>query len=195
MEKQIKMSLELAQLAYKLIMAEKDPISPTAQALSQILIQNFTLAELEGKKGFTWEESFNGYGYEIVQDTVIGVNNKTTDFPLTPNRRNKFLYKTEAQAKSALAFSQLTHIVSKYNEGKKFDYSSADRAHLIYLVINNKQRTGVCVTGMLHESTWEKLYFLTREDAETSLQVNKELWEQYHMIGETVSVKVTETNL
>ena len=156
MEKPFKMSLETAREFYK----------DATEITKKWLLENFTKEELEGKKGFTWEDSFSGKGYWIDENSNIRLSEI-----LTCGHFSKNAFLTEAHAKSALAFAQLSHIVAKYNEGKikqQFHYT-----------IDN-------CSGTLLVDSWSNiksiLMFYTVEDARTSLEVNRELWEQYWMI-------------
>lgn len=156
MEKPVKMSLETAREFYK----------DATEITKKWLLENFTKEELEGKKGFTWEDSFSGKGYYIRgMSQIDSVSN------LSKTNENKNVFLTEAHAKSALAFAQLSYIVAKYNEGKE------------KCVVHFNIHKGC---GYLQVASWEtiefNLSFNRKEDAETSLKVNQELWEQYHMI-------------
>ena len=157
MEKQIKMSLELAREFYK----------DATEITKKWLLENFTKEELECKKGFTWEDSFSGNGYWI--DKNSNIHKLRTVGGFAEDHKNIFL--TEAHAKSALAFAQLSHIVAKYNEGKEI-------AHSHYTINNLRNKLEV----LNFESIKHTLLFSAEEDAITSLEVNRELWEQYHMI-------------
>ncbi len=123
----------------------------------------------EEKKGFTWEESFNCAGAFIDDRTSIVKSHSA----MATHDCNKAVFKTQKQAFSALAFAQLSHIVAKYNEGKEpggrwksFIYVNASRCLEV---------------GGTNKDEMELCFYLT-EDAYTSLEVNKELWEQYWMI-------------
>lgn len=158
MEKNIKISLETAREIYKTENVES--------FVQKWLLENFTKSELEGDEGYTWEKAFSGDGYFIENGGEIL---KCTS---TINKTNKNIFRTEAQAKSALAFAQLSHIVDKYNEGR------TKKNGFVYCVSN--------LGGELQIDVWKEyrpiLYFNTKEDAEISLRVNRELWEQYHML-------------
>ena len=168
MEKQIKMSLETAQVLWKSFCSKA---TPEGFAMFSILTENFTKEELEGKKGFSWEDSVNGEGWFINDDSRVSFVRGAIR-----ERFNYCVFKTEAQAKSALAFAQLSHIVAKYNEGKECgrDWFTVDKVN-----VKNPNRG-------LKVSSWSSfdrhLSFYNKEDAEISLEVNRELWEQYWMI-------------
>ena len=157
MEKPVKMSLETAREFYK----------DATEITKKWLLENFTKEELECKKGFTWEDSFSGNGYWI--DKNSNIHKLRTVGGFAEDHKNIFL--TEAHAKSALAFAQLSHIVAKYNEGKI--------KQQFYYTIDNCNGT-LLVDGLSNIKSI--LMFYTVEDARTSLEVNRELWEQYWMI-------------
>jgi len=115
------------------------------------LLENFTKEELEPKKGFTLSDC---------------VYSKMTCYTLWPLN--------EKYKKSMDAFSELSHIVNKYNEGKEMgdtvfsvDYNKADGGSL---QVNNY---------IYMKSTFE---FNTKEDALISMEVNRQLWLDYWMI-------------
>ena len=172
--RQITMSLETAKELYKDLCTRTDIASVN---FKNWLLENFTKEELEPvvvpepkKEGFTWEDSF-GPGFVIGENRaklkveIVKCSNKVAQ----DHFMNQF--RTEKQALSALAFAQLSHICAKYNEGKKPEA---------------KQYTVVCwkEEGLAVFQKSEMvchLPFCTKEDAETSLRVNRELWEQYWM--------------
>lgn len=168
MEKQVKMSLETAREWYEL--AKENEISGKTNPAIKFLEENFTKEELEGKKGFTWEESFDGGGWYIGDGSDISaVTNGDKD------ETNKDVFKTKAQAKSALAFAQLSHIVAKYNEGKKF-------GDVVFCV--RRGPIGL-YTDAIHEIyVVSQLPFATQQDAQISMEVNRQLWLDYWMIEE-----------
>lgn len=182
MEKTIKMSLDTAQKLWKVCNDMSVPTrygecpsrrEPTEYEIliRDILLTNFTKEELEGKKGFTWEESFSGDGYYIDQTTaeiktvknyVQGEYNSATN-----------VFKTHKQALSAIAFAQLSHIVAKYNEGKVVSKP-------YYIIQPDSEGIGSLI--IRQSRTPHQLYFVFKSDADISLEVNRELWSQYWMI-------------
>lgn len=173
MEKQITMSLDTARK----IKAEHDfckdvnaGLNLGLSALYNLVIENFTEEELKGRpKGFTWEESFGGVGYEIIHDVVMQ-QNVCGDGP--KSCKYKDLFKTAAQAESALAFAQLSHIVAKYNEGKVKGQST-------FFVASDKNGL-VCVPGFDDNITGLDFYY--RDDAKLSMIANRELWLKFLMV-------------
>ena len=118
------------------------------------------------KNGFTWEDSFNQEGFYITTTSKIQ--------PCYNQRKEqhcKNIFKTESQAKSALAFAQLTHIVHKYNEG-------INEVFNMFHIVND----GGILKVHYNQRMISLLPFYSQHDAETSLEVNRELWEQYWMI-------------
>jgi len=156
MKKPVEMSLETARQMYK----ENNEIT------NKWLLENFTKEELEQKKGFTWEESFRGNGVTITQNSnfcdVVNYANR-------PHNKNIFL--TDKHAKSALAFAQLSHVVERYNQGKRIgsEFFSVD-----------------CEDGALRVDVFmfapRHFKFAKMEDAKTSMEVNRQLWLDYWMI-------------
>lgn len=157
--KTIKMSLDTARKLY-----ESSP-----ETVKNWLLENFTKEELEPKKGFTWEESFDGRGVFISPDSYListDTDKKTSQF--------KNIFKTFEQAESALAFAQLTHIVAKYNEGKEFKgecFVPAVKKGWLHYVKSDDPHYIKC-----------GIAFIDEKDADISLDVNNNLWKQYWMI-------------
>ncbi len=180
MEKQIKMSLTTAREIYKQLtdmrVIDKSGEATLSrnqtpnEALLQLwLLENFTKEELEEKKGFSWEDSFDGDGYYISPNSDVI---KTTCNHTEKHCKN--IFKTREQAESALAFAQLTHICAKYNNHP----TNPEQKYLnTILCINNR-----LVCNEYHHNQKLPLFFYTRENAKTSMEVNRELWEKYHMI-------------
>jgi len=169
MEKQIKMSLDTARKIYSDYNNRADSCS---FLFIQWLLENFTKEELEGKKGFTWEESFNKEGYYIGRDARIYLEDG-----LQKVNDNRCLFKTREQAESALAFSQLTHIVARYNQDKKVGETA-------YTIKGNITKNMLWVRTLNYGCDSVNLVFLNEQDAIISLQQNKELWLKYWLINE-----------
>lgn len=126
------------------------------------------------KKGFTWEESFGTEGYYIGAYSCV---EKYTSNSPSAQQRNQCIFKTKEQAESSLAFAQLTHIVAKYNEGKE----SKSEAYAIQC--RNGREGFLCVEKVTFGSQLPHMVFLTEEDANLSLIINKDLWHKYWMIS------------
>lgn len=151
------------------------------------LFENFTKAELEGKEGFSWEDSVSE-GFYIHQNQGKIFESGTMNRKGEPE---KVIFKTEKQALSALAFAQLTHIVTKYNEGKqpesRFSQSWGEMLYYTYEV--KRFHHAAQFTIIEHELTKDKslhsyhLGFCYKKDAEISLRVNAELWNQYWILS------------
>lgn len=142
----------------------------TAVDLGQLLIDSDKPIEKEEKKGFAWEESFNGVGYFIDSDSFIRHN----IIGMSCEDANRNVFRTEKQALSALAFSQLSHIVHKYNGELESFESVMDEAEVFSIGLFN----GVlAVYGRINSYRNMHLPFLLQRDAEQSLITNKELWE------------------
>lgn len=164
MEKHIKMSLETARELY--INAINSKGNGDKSLIIKLIEENFTEQELEGKKSFTWWDSFDGGGYSIHGGP------KVTDLAI--DKRNVQVFKTEKQALSALAFAQLSHICFKYNQGKKLESSYG--WSIFYYDISEK------LIVLRNGYSCGHLFFYTQKDAEISMEVNRDLWNQYWML-------------
>lgn len=168
MEKQIKMSLETAKKLYADLVKSSGAAN---ESLKELLLENFTIEELEPKKGFTWEDSISKSGYFINEESEVCAIKMVND-----HSNNKAVFKEYKQAQSALAFSQLSHIVAKYNEGKK----SSAWAFSVFCL--NYREGFLSVEPISFNDKLPHMIFLTKADSETSLDVNLELWRQYWML-------------
>lgn len=170
-ERTLKISLEVAREWYKI--AKQHDVSNPAM---KMLLENFTKEELEGEKGYTWEESFKP-GYQL---DSTGLNRvvirKCSNKVAQDHFKDQF--RTEDQALSALAFAQLSHIVEKYNGNKNFDIVNG--SCVCYII-------HVDFTGKINYTTFgsdankriPSLAFINKEDVQNSLVFNKDLWKQY----------------
>jgi len=153
-----------------------------SSALRKLCLKYYTQDQLEPKpkkKGFMWTECWPLHGYFF--NNKSGFVEQVCGIHLLKDTRNKSVYKTEKQALSALAYAQLTHIVAKYNEGKK---CKPDGFGTWIRPVQGFGHTRRLITEpCTFEGVITKdLAFCTGEDAKTSLEVNKELWGQYWMI-------------
>jgi hypothetical protein len=121
------------------------------------------------KRGFTWEDSFTGEGA-----FVLSVNSEVCEINgIDPQDVNKCVFSNIDYANSALAYAQLTHIVAKYNEGKERDIDG-----WVHCIEKCEDKLLVETFGNVQPL----LTFHTLECAEISLEVNRELWEQFWML-------------
>lgn len=164
MEKIIKMSLETARKFWK---------DDKAEPLKQWLLENFTKEELEQKEGFVWEDCYPLTGFYFDNKPESGIIQQVSGKSLLFVNCNKHVYKTEAQAKAAIAFAQLSHIVAKYNEGKTRERKCICFA--IALSSAGKDPLEVCIVRYTGETL---LVFEKMKDAELSLKVNNALWRE-----------------
>ena len=164
MEKQIKMSLETAREWYRLAKKADNYSEGGVNVGVRFLEENFTKEELEGKDGYSWEDSFDNSCFAVIDDGVSRLN-------CSKVRSNKDKFKTEAQAQSALAFAQLSHIVARYNQDREYFSCCSMITHDLK----------ISITNMFGGKSEEFLGFYEYKDAETSLRVNNELWKQYWM--------------
>lgn len=129
------------------------------------------------KEGFTWEESFSGDGWYVGSGSEI---HRLTN--VKPLETQKNVFATEKQALSTLAFAQLSHIVNKYNEGKTVPITFQDGIpHTFHPYMGYN---GMLTYHALNHTC--NIYhppfgFYNKNDIETSLKINKALWEQYWM--------------
>lgn len=167
MEKTIKMSLSDAKLLYN-----------NSATMNHWLLQNFTkeeLEELEEEMGINWNNSFKpGYVIDSCPAKLDVIIKKCSNPVAQDHFKNQ--YATEKQAKSALAFAQLSHIVSKYNDEFK-----SKNINTYGVCVNNIHKLEVMTICdyMCH------LVFRSHADATISMRENNELWKQYWMIDET----------
>jgi len=177
MEKNIKMSLDAARQMYK----------EGNETTNKWLLENFTKEELEPKKGFTWEDSYGGVGFYVMGNSSIS---NWSGGIICGQHKNVFL--TEKHAKSALAFAQLSHIVNKYNEGKELehcgdmvydqhkDFITKTEYYDVYYYVTKYDGKNLGINSF--RFNFMNLYFKRREDAKTSMEVNRQLWLDYWMI-------------
>lgn len=170
------MSLETAREWYKL--AKQNEVSSPAV---KFLEENFSKEELEGGDGFIWEDSFGNEGYYVADGEVICM-------PIASKTINmRGMFKTESQAKSALAFAQLTHIVDKYNQ-HKYPLAEDGTTALYQIQAYTDGRIGLCkITPFDSISFVSAFNFFRYEDAKISMKVNEQLWKDYFMINSTTS--------
>jgi len=164
---------ELHYGIYKLLNGETQTckIYPFGKLLT---IQEFI--ELSGmevpkpdKRGFTWGDSFSGDGAYMhsTNSEVCEING------IEPEDVNKCVFRNTDYAESSLAYAQLTHIVAKYNEGKEIDIDG-----WVYCIEKHEDKLVV----ESFRTVQPLLTFNTLEYAQTSLEVNRELWEQFWMV-------------
>jgi hypothetical protein len=121
------------------------------------------------KRGFTWEDSFSGEGAYVRSH-----NSEVCEVgDIDPLDFNKCVFRNTDYAKSSLAYAQLTHIVEKYNEGKERGIDG-----WVFCIAKREDNLIISDWGGFHLP----LPFYTVEDAETSLEVNRKLWEQFWML-------------
>lgn len=168
MEKEVKMGLDTAREMYK-----------TANEAGKVwLLENFSKDELESPKGITWEEFINTCGlYWRIKEDKGGVAKvlKAVSYS-TVHPGNKDMFKTEKQAKSALAFAQLSHIVAKYREREEW-YAG---------VLPDVWTVAPCQGELKVRGVMPELFhfhFWSRQNAEQSLITNRQLWLDFWQLG------------
>lgn len=121
----------------------------------------------------SWEDAFDGKGYWI---------NLTSNIQKSENgakhQSNRGIFKTEVQAKSALAFAQLSHIVADANGDWQADWFKEDRIKHTIAVIQGTRLTTVkvCLSITL-------LPMKSEEIAKACLEKHRTLWEDFWMIS------------
>jgi hypothetical protein len=172
MEKTIKISLDTAKQLIEAFEFSANSGDERSKSICKLVYDNFTKKELESKKGYTFNDCKVGEGYFISNN---GYAPKHTKFDENRSPYSKEVYKTEKQAFAACAFSQLTHIVAKYNEGKKF----GNTCHQIGIASNGE----LLIRHTIVFCPEINLCFADEDDAKTSFEINRELWKQYWMIS------------
>lgn len=163
--KKVEMSLEVARQLYK----EKPE-------LRVWLLENFTKSELKNDLK-TWEElgKISGYCISSVGNGIVEVqDNLTTEV-------TKMIYATEKQARSALAYAQLTQLMKDLGEECNVDWY--DDYRYKYCIVFN------CPSKQLEVSSWaiyafifHFLAFRTREVAEKFMRKHEKLIKEYFMV-------------
>lgn len=142
------------------------------EEIKAIALKYFTENELSNDiLPVCWEDLKEVYGYFIAHNSVsepTGVIN-ASDYNIN-------VFVSEKQAKSALAFAQLSQLAHRMNDGWEPDWENNDE----------RKFTVHCVGGLFRISIWFKdhchIAFKTEEIAKFSLQNHCELWKQYWMI-------------
>ena len=142
------------------------------EEIKAIALKYFTENELSNDSlPVCWEDLNEVCGYFIAHNSVsepTGVIN-ASDY-------NKNVFATEKQAKSALAFAQLSQLAHRMNNGWEPDWEDdTDKKYSVH-----------CVNGTLHHiqynDHWCQIAFKTNELAKFSRENHRELWKQYWMI-------------
>lgn len=125
----------------------------------------------------SWEELKDIKGYWISPlEEILYTESKIVN-------KNKSLFSTEKQAKSALAFAQLSQLVKAMNGGWEYEWSDKNlyndgkhNSNKLWTVIRvvNHLEVNFKTTHFCH------LVFKTKELAEFSLKHHRKLWEEYY---------------
>ena len=145
------------------------------QDIVDLLLTKFSKEELGMSKWpERWEDLNKLEGWYINSDAEI--------FPSKPHIGklcHKNLFVSEKQAKSALAYAQLSQIVAKMNDGWIPDWNNDEQNKYTIHYAHDKQ----CLrTNVWCESMQAQLYFKTEEMANFSIKYHESLWLQYFMI-------------
>lgn len=124
----------------------------------------------------SWEDLEVAEGYFIYQ----GINNfyPTIKYTIrTNNGLKNTVFTTEKQAKSVLAFAQLSQLVKVLNEGEELNWTNDNQYKFIINRVGDDLVTQNYITYFHH------LPLKSRELAEFSLLHHKDLWEQYYELS------------
>ena len=122
--KQVNLSLETAKQMY----------FSGNQALKAFALENYSKEELEKKElPKTWEEleSVDGYYITAIADVKY---TKTSQI----GNKNKDIFKTEEQAKAAIAMAQLSQLMHVYNDGWVANWSDSGYNKYTIEIYNEK---------------------------------------------------------
>jgi hypothetical protein len=123
----------------------------------------------------SWKEAFRGInGFFVMNDASIQRTNATSS---SDDHHN--VYRTEAQAKSALAFAQLSHIVADANGDWEADWKDMSQNKHSIDCEENELVVYPCVQLTHH------LPMKCVKIAEECLRLHPQLWEDYWMIDRT----------
>lgn len=146
------------------------------QDIVDLLLTKFSKEELGMTKWpECWEDlnKLEGGWYVTTESAISSIS------LISKESSDKNVYATEKQAKSALAYAQLSQIVAKMNDGWIPDWNDDNESK--YTVSYNH---GPCSLewDVWTESMVSHLYFQTEEMAKFSIKYHKDLWLQYFMI-------------
>jgi len=165
MKRNLELTLEQARELYK-----NDP-------MKELLLTTFTKEELEGSgRVMRWEELKEVSGYMIDEESQIqgGVTGNTK------HKDNKAIFRTEKQAKSALAMAQLSHLIWEANGREELDWTNDKTKYSIDKCENQIQKT--IYSRMYYTHMYRFLSFKTPEIRDKFYEVNKDLVHDYLMI-------------
>lgn len=156
MKRTIELSLETAKEWYK-----------KGNELKEVALQAYSEEELKDVK--TWNDINMIDGYYI--DTYSNIKHrKNVRVPIDKNT-----FKTEKQAKSALAMAQLSQLLPIYNEGWELDWTTnTDK----YNIINRSNKIDLITSMTINDF----LAFKTEEIRTKFLKNNEQLVKDYLMI-------------
>jgi len=160
MEKQVKMTIEQAKDLFK-----------SNPEFRNTLLSVFTDEEL-GIDSFPkhWENLGLVDGWYVDTDASIL---QIPDCYTYNDAKN--IFATEKQAKSALAFAQLTQLAAKVNGDWIPDWTNSSRKYIVFCQGNELQVD-------YNFKYKHKISFKTQELAEKSLKYHEQLWKDYYMI-------------
>lgn len=158
MKRNLEITLEQARSLYK-----------SNPELKEMLLNSFTIEELENKEIKCWEDLNAICGFYINANSQL--RGETTSYT---SELNKNIFKTEEQALSCLAKAQLSQLLAEYNGDWKPDFTDGrDRKYIIIKYDNN-----IGIDWSYKNNDF--LIFKTKEKAEKFLELHRELIEQYY---------------
>lgn len=159
MEKQIKLTLTQARNLYILNPEYRDT-----------LLSVFTDKELGIKSGYpkSWNDIKKIDGFYITEDSSIYSAKNVNILYINNN-----IFATQKQAKSALAFAQLSQLAKEMNGDWTPDWSTSNTKYSI-----NRNSLALYINSW--SATFHLIVFKTKEMAEFSLKHHEQLWKDYY---------------
>ena len=123
----------------------------------------------------TWESLDQISGYWITEDASL----QWADRVFPSNACSQMIYSNDKQAKSALAFAQLSQLAKAMNGDWESDWKNTDEDKY---TIQSRCDSSFLLSIDCRNVTMSHITFKTEELAEFSLKHHRELWEDYWMI-------------
>jgi len=158
----VKVTLETAQRWYR-----------QGGEFKEMALSAYSEAELNPVKN-EWESKIIDYGTKAVDGWYLGINYVLKY--INPENMDKSTFKTEKQAKSALAYAQLTQLMAlpEYNGDWVADWTNRSESKYCIVLVNKK-----LMVDLFYEYA-QKICFKSRELAEIFLANNLDLIKQFN---------------